>query len=166
MRYFTADLHLNHTGVIEYDDRPYSSVEKMNQCLIDNWNAIITKADIVYILGDFCWSGANTAMIFLQQLKGQIHLIRGNHNSLNLGMRRMFAFVSWQKKIKIDEDRYVLSHYAFRTWAGKDKGVVNLHGHSHGNLEPMKNAIDVGCNVWDYKPISIEVIRKRLKIEL
>ena len=51
--FFTSDLHLGHANVITYDNRPFSSVEEMDEELIRRWNAKVGKGDVVYVLGDF-----------------------------------------------------------------------------------------------------------------
>ena len=52
MIYFTSDLHLGHRGIIRMQDRPFADLEEMNRVLIYNYNAVVGKDDIVYILGD------------------------------------------------------------------------------------------------------------------
>ena len=53
MKYYTSDLHLFHTKIIEYEKRPFGSVEEMNNTIIDNINYRLTPDDELYILGDF-----------------------------------------------------------------------------------------------------------------
>ena len=50
--FFIADPHFGHKAVIEYENRPFASVEEMDEALIDNWNNTVTKHDIVWLLGD------------------------------------------------------------------------------------------------------------------
>lgn len=50
--YFVSDLHFGHANVINFDKRPWIDLESMTRDLIDNWNATVTNADTVYILGD------------------------------------------------------------------------------------------------------------------
>ena len=38
------------------------------------------------------------------------------------------------------------------------RGVVNLHGHSHGRLKPMPRQYDVGVDVWEYRPVTLATI--------
>ena len=52
MIWFTSDLHLGHRAVINFQDRPFGTVEEMNEALIKNWNFLVAKNDTVYILGD------------------------------------------------------------------------------------------------------------------
>jgi calcineurin-like phosphoesterase family protein len=41
------------------------------------------------------------------------------------------------------------------------KGAYNLHGHSHGQLAAMRRQADVGVDVWEFKPIDFETIRRK-----
>ena len=55
-RYLIADLHFGHTNVIEYEQRPFNSVQEMDEALIKLWNSIVKSDDLVYVLGDFTLS--------------------------------------------------------------------------------------------------------------
>ena len=43
----------------------------------------------------------------------------------------------------------------FRTWRDMGRGVINLHGHSHGRLKPLPRQFDVGVDVWDFRPVRL-----------
>ena len=53
MLYFTSDHHFWHTNIIQYCNRPFVSIEEMNEVLIQNWNDLVLPEDEVYYLGDF-----------------------------------------------------------------------------------------------------------------
>jgi len=55
--WFTADNHFFHENIIKFCERPFKNVEDMNQKLIQNWNAVVTKDSDVIIAGDFIHSG-------------------------------------------------------------------------------------------------------------
>lgn len=52
MVYFTADTHFGHENIIKFCDRPFASVEEMDETLIANWNGRVRANDTVFILGD------------------------------------------------------------------------------------------------------------------
>lgn len=62
-------------------------------------------------------------------------------------------------EITVDATRLVLCHYPFRTWNGIGKGALNLHGHSHGRLKPLPRQIDVGVDVWGFRPVTLAQLR-------
>ena len=152
--YFTADTHFGHSTLIGYDERPYKTSDEMDEFLIQNWNETVRKQDRVYHLGDFSWRGSAFTKEILKQLNGQIHLVKGNHDKLN---KELLSMLEGQK--------IYLCHYALRTWVGKERGVWNLYGHSHGRLLPMEEglATDVGVKSWNWKPVSFEELREFFK---
>ena len=80
--WFTSDTHYWHSNVIKYCNRPFSSVEEMNEALIDNWNAVVKDGDTVFHLGDVIFAGVTKAREIIPRLKGNKILIRGNHDSI------------------------------------------------------------------------------------
>ena len=50
--YYTSDLHLGHKNIIRLCNRPFGSIEEMDNLLIERWNKKVKKEDTVYILGD------------------------------------------------------------------------------------------------------------------
>ena len=78
-KFYIADWHYGHTNVIAFDNRPFLSIEQMNETLIRRWNGVVESGDIVYVLGDMFWCSASVAIPVLQKLNGQKILIKGNH---------------------------------------------------------------------------------------
>jgi calcineurin-like phosphoesterase family protein len=69
-----------------------------------------------------------------------------------------WASVQPYAEIVVDGRLLVLCHYAFRTWRDMGRGAINLHGHSHGRLSPLPRQWDVGVDVWDFRPVTLEAI--------
>lgn len=160
--FFTSDLHFYHENVIRFCNRPYGSVEHMNQSLISNWNSVVGKLDHVWVLGDISFGkDAETAEV-LAQLKGIKHLIVGNHD--RKGRSERLFNRDWEKffvekhdyfRLKIGDYRFVLCHFPFYSW---ERGYINLHGHLH-SLTGYKNKWrqwDVGVDANNYTPVSLE----------
>ena len=81
MRYYIADTHFFHRSLNEkMDQRGFEYIEHMNEYMIDQWNSKVRKNDEVVVLGDFSWGNASQTTEILDELKGKIYLIRGNHD--------------------------------------------------------------------------------------
>lgn len=135
--YYISDLHLGHKNVIRFDNRPFDSVEEMNETLVNNWNSVVTNADHVYHLGDFCWGKKDEWIEFLKRLNGNIHIIRGNHCLKQFGsdVKKYLAEVADYKEIT-DEGRHViLCHYPIPFYkADYNPNVYMLYGMSIRHL--------------------------------
>lgn len=160
--FFTADTHFGHTNIIEFCNRPFATVEDMNERLIENWNIFIKNKDIVYHLGDFAWRKPHEV---IDRLNGQIHLILGNHDygRLNLEMKAKFRSVSDIKICRTVEPHIMLSHYAMRSWYRAQHGVGHLFGHSHGKLPPHGKSFDIGVDCWNYSPVPYDMVRDKME---
>ena len=146
MIYLTSDLHFNHNKDFVYDARGFSNVTDMNEAIIQNWNAVVTMEDDVYVLGDVCLGGGSDEILrqnrkLIQSLKGKIHLIRGNHDSdtrmqMYSECYNMVDVGKWADMIRYDKYNFYLSHYPSLTSnLDQDKPlkarVINLCGHTH-----------------------------------
>lgn len=79
MIWFSSDQHFYHTNVIKYCNRPYKTVEEMNEALVHNWNQVVGQDDEVYVIGDFSMA-FRSVELFTHRLLGTKHLICGNHD--------------------------------------------------------------------------------------
>ena len=79
--YFSSDLHLGHRSVIGFQNRPFESVEEMNRGIIHNFNSVVRRDDILYILGDLSYRiPESQANELIKRINGRKILIRGNHD--------------------------------------------------------------------------------------
>ena len=60
----------------------------MDNILIELWNRRVTKNDQVYILVDFAFRNEKSYSWYRGQLKGQKHLIVGNHDKKQSDIQR------------------------------------------------------------------------------
>lgn len=132
----------------------------MNATLVARWNETVGPSDDVWHLGDFALrTSAEAAAALLGRLNGHKHLITGNNDPPEIARLPEWSSVQAYAEVTVDAHRLVLCHYAFRTWNGMAKGVLNLHGHSHGRLKPLPRQTDVGVDARDFRPISVERMR-------
>lgn len=164
MIYISSDLHLGHRNIIRYSNRPFKSVQEMDDALISNFNSKVNQNDTVYIVGDFAFGdGLKKVGRYFERLNGKKHLVIGNHDNnktINLPWESVNSLleVSVSKKTRL-----VLCHYAMRVWHHSYRGVYHIHGHSHGTLPENRSlSFDVGVDVWNYYPISIDDIKKKM----
>jgi len=165
--FFTSDHHFGHKGVIKHSNRPFQSVEEMNEIMIQRWNKKVKRNDIVYHLGDIGLTSSNKLIPIIDRLNGLIHLIKGNHDNFNQDCASRLEWIKDYYELKLpDPDStnnqlLVLMHYPLMTWKGKYSGSYHLFGHSHGKLKGFnkKNSLDVGVDCHDFYPISYEEVR-------
>lgn len=143
MKFYISDLHFCHKNIIKYDERPFISVEEMNEILIKNWNNTISSKDEVHILGDFVWGKRSKWEEILSQLNGQKQLILGNHDRPIfekdidfLDLKKYFDTIKDYDVIE-DNGRYVIMcHYPMLYyWKDYDPNVFMLCGHLHKTNE-------------------------------
>lgn len=152
MKWFTADLHFKHKNIIRFCNRPFSSVEEMDETLIKNWNECVSDSDIIYHLGDFCFGDSSSILL---RLKGRIEFIKGSHDR---GSKAPYLM-----NIVIEGIPVTLCHYAMRTWHRSHYNAFHLFGHSHGNLDGFGKSFDVGVDAWNYRPISWETVKHEMR---
>lgn len=160
--FFTSDTHFGHAGALGRFRRPFDSVAAMDAAMIDNWNAVVGPEDEVWHLGDFALRTPPDRMAaLLDRLNGVKHLIAGNNDGPATLRLPGWASVGHYAEIVVEETALVLCHYAFRTWNGMYRGALNLHGHSHGQLKGLPRQIDVGVDVWEFRPITLARIKEK-----
>lgn len=161
--FFTSDTHFGHGWALRFRSRPFASVDEMDAAMIERWNAVVGPGDEIWHLGDFCvHRDARRAGEVLAALNGRKHLVVGNNDGPETTILPGWASVDSYAELELDGLRLVLCHYPFRTWNGMGRGALNLHGHSHGRLKRIPRQIDVGVDVWDYRPITLDDIRANL----
>lgn len=167
--FFTADTHFFHKNILHLGKgRPFNTIEEMNEILIENWNKVVSKKDIIYHLGDFAFkSQIHEIEGILNRLNGNKILIKGNHDSRIICNSKKWSEVYDYKEIKIDKQKIVLFHYPLREWNGSWKGSFHLYGHCHNNLpdDPKLKSFDVGVDGHNFKPISFEEVKKIINMK-
>ena len=179
--FFTSDLHFGHENVLQFDNRPFASVEEMDEELIRRWNAKVGKGDLVYVLGDLIWKTRNEdAADIIKRLNGQVFLVKGNHDKFLHNAKAKNALAGLEKYHSINVTlkdgsvrRCILSHFFIPLYDGHRYNAIHLHGHSHNTEEHFQELemidylrskghspqiFNVGCMHWNYEPVTLDEI--------
>ena len=160
----TSDLHLMHSKSFLWQPRGFSSTEEMCEAIVERWNSVVDKGDMVYNLGDIALSDTDAAIPYLQRLNGYQVWLKGNHDSDNRvnkvletcpnihlldGLNSSYATI-----IKSGKWRFYLSHYP-------------THGHTHQQtnfLQPNNPFLyHVGLDSHNCYPVNLEEIKTEIK---
>lgn len=181
--FFTSDTHWGHSNIIKFCNRPYESVEEMNEKLIENWNSVVPEDGIVFHLGDFAFGGYPLWKSVCERLNGKKHLIVGNHDMKNLraGAEALFDSVNMQLQLNIDGRAVYLNHYPFLcyggAWRNADNAVWQLFGHVHSGPDSAGKdsdrlnhmfpyQYDVGVDNNNYAPISWAMVQEKIAYQV
>lgn len=101
-KFYIADWHYGHANIMAFDNRPFKTLEEMNETLVERWNSVVSAGDIVYVLGDMFWCNADKSMPILDELNGQKFLIKGNHDRCN-DNRFLKKFVKVTEYLEVED---------------------------------------------------------------
>lgn len=145
------------------------SVQRMNDEIIRRHNERVEPDDYIYFVGDFCFKntlggkGGEGLFVkpveYIRRMNGHFIFIRGNHDKNNSLKAQIERLVIYNKNLK----NYV--HMVHNPLNARDKYPLNLVGHIHDawkvkRLNEKSIMINVGVDVWDFRPIDINEIMK------
>ena len=175
--WLTSDTHFGHDREFIWGPRGYKSVWENNEELIKNWNSMIAPEDHVYHLGDVMLGDNEAGIKLVKQLKGSIHLIRGNHDM----QARWDMYDKIYNVIEMGDAKWLkyrgytfyLSHFPTLT-SNLDKSdsvkqhILNLYGHTHQKTnfyEQIPFMYHVGVDSHDGKPVLLDDIIAEIEAE-
>ena len=132
----------------------------MNNEIVKRWNKVVKTDDTVYHLGDFSFKGIENAKKWEKKLHGKIIHFLGNHDR-NSGVKSyiLSAILDFGGKTVLTQHLPPVN----RSEIPKGCDFV-LCGHVHDkwkyNLIEGIPIINVGVDVWDFKPIDVEELIK------
>ena len=159
--YLISDSHFGHANILKFLGadgkriRPeFSSVEEMDEYMVDKWNSVVTPQDHVWHLGDVVMSRHNLPII--HRLYGHKRLILGNHDREDMSAYRNAGF----QKIVGSRiyDGVLMTHFPVHP-GSMGKAVGNAHGHIHQHPSPPGPYINMSVERWDYTPQPIEIVK-------
>lgn len=164
-RFFIADLHLGHRGMIQFvrsdgtpqrpewgradpdrlmpNDEATERTEAMNEAMIERWNAVVGPKCIVEVLGDVVIN--RRALSLVGRLNGRKRLRMGNHDIFvkkhNLDYQPYFEEITAYKVMV--KEKLVLSHIPLHSTSVGQRWLANVHGHLHDGRVMTKRDIGV-----------------------
>ena len=173
MFYYVSDLHFGHKNIREMCKRPFSSIEEMDEQLVENWNKRVKKNDRVYILGDLIYKSTTPPEAYLERLKGEKVLILGNHDKWwvdKVDLTKYFSSVMRLDVINTGKGKATLCHFPMMDFEGR----YLIHGHIHANTDMdywsvLKNSdrtLNAGVDVNGFQPVTfVELLENNLRFK-
>lgn len=128
--YFIGCLHLEHENMAKH--RGFNNSAEHDAYLISQWNSVINKKDLVYILGDVTMESDKYEKLAL--LKGRKIVVLGNHD-LPKHTRYLLSYVESVGGM-VEYKGYALTHCPI-----SEEQIVfyrgNIHAHIHENPSPI-----------------------------
>jgi len=177
--WITSDWHFNHDRDFIYGPRGFESVYEMNKAILLRHNEVVAPEDDVYVLGDLMLGDNDLGLRLIKNLKGNIHVIRGNHDTdTRLDLYNQcynIVEVTEGQFFKYNKYHFYLSHFPALVGNyddnGLKKGYLGLCGHYH-TTDPFIDwnkgkifhcEVDTNnCYPWNIDTI-IEKIKQKIK---
>jgi calcineurin-like phosphoesterase family protein len=155
--YFISDMHFGHKKIIGYCNRPWKTVQEMNDGIVRRWNHSITDGDRVFVVGDVFLMDPKDATPIVNSLNGYKILIAGNHDRSEKTMLAC-GFDEYHREYDYMLEGFgpgLLNHYPLPDTVIVDRGYsFMVHGHIHDPPMIRGLKINVAVDVNDFKPVS------------
>lgn len=175
--YITSDWHFFHKNMIGENGfistrKKYKTIEKMNEALLLSINSIVTNNDVLIHCGDIAMNSKDKEVYeLLTNIKGQLVLIKGNHdttrlfnyinkNNYLLGNGKL-KFITQEvgQRIKKDGAQFYITHYPLHIGENRNN-IYNLCGHIHEQYPQLSNILNVGVDSpehpFGFQPMLLE----------
>lgn len=141
--WFSSDWHMNHLPIIKYTNRPFNTVEDMNNTIISNVNEKVKENDILINCGDVILGQNSMFNNYMDQIKCRtIYNCIGNHDIKNIIKKsellpyREGEHVYWSYTILImvyNGSKLLFSFTCSHCPMPRHNyiGICNIHGHLH-----------------------------------
>lgn len=171
--WFTSDWYFGHNKDFIYKNRGFSSIEEMNEIIIENFNKVVKPGDIVYCLGDCLLGNQEEGLKAIKRLNHDnitFYLAIGNHDTLNkiqqFKNNNIFNDIQIAFSFPIKKRLILLSHFPFVTVTDNDSNrrIFSLHGYTHSTnyKSNIINAYNVGVDAWNCYPINYENLLQKI----
>ena len=170
MFFFTADTHLGHTNILSQCRPQFGSVDQMDDAIIQSINKRMTRADTLYILGDFIFRSVQAPQAYLERLKPKKLLIEGNHDRdwlrklTDEEKSRYFLDITPQYTIKKNGIELHLCHFPQLAWKRSHffGTSFSICGHIHNGRDSLAaqlfpqitNQFNAGVDINGFAPVT------------
>lgn len=152
-RFVISDTHFGHANIMGYCQRPFATVEEMDEAMIANWNAVVRPQDKVYHLGDVAIKRESLSKV--RRLNGHKYLIAGNHDIFDV---RDYLDAGFEKVMGVKVfDGVIFTHIPLHP-VSVERFKANVHGHIHNSPSYGFPHINVSVEVVNYTPVPMESI--------
>lgn len=158
-----SDTHFGHKNIIDYCNRPFKSVEGMDEAMIKNWNETVSNNDVVIHLGDLGLGKKEYIADIVKRLNGKKILIMGNHDNWSEQTYRDMGFHTVSRFPILYADFYLMSHAPIQDNTGD---FIQIFGHVHDKGKDFeKPGKSFCCSVENiqYTPIELTKIEEILR---
>ena len=156
--FLSGCLHLGHNNLITRGVRNFKNCEEHDETIIKNFNSVIRKGDLLYILGDCVWDGDFS---IYKRMNGTKIVVKGNHDKKEHLQRAKSAgyIANWHYyKGFMHKGNYIfMIHFPMLSWDRSFHGSFCAHSHCHGSLETTKGRqMDVGVDANNFTPVLLD----------
>ena len=167
--WITSDSHFGHKNmacVFTRPDgtpiRPFKDEIEMDEVLIARWNEVVRPADHVWHLGDVAMRQEAMQRV-MPRLLGKKRLVRGNHD---IFQTRTYLKVGFEEIRGCSVlDHMIFTHIPIHE-SCLGRFTANVHGHTHAQPDFGPRYLNVCVEQTDYRPISLEDVKKRVTAKL
>lgn len=162
-RYVISDHHFGHSNIIQYCDRPFTSVGEMDNVLLDRHYQTVDDESVLIHLGDVAMDMQNgrETIEYFQRLGGDL-LLRGNHDVGLDPEDAPFPVL----------DSCIIEDGGYRFYCAHRPGDIPdewenwvIHGHMHNNdteeypfVAYDRQQVNVSSELLNYRPVSLDAI--------
>lgn len=160
--FFIADTHFGSDEIRRYENRPFATVQEMDEQMILRWNSAVSDADEVFVLGDF--GAEDRVSRILERLRGRKYLVKGNHDIHTNEYYRGAGFSEVYDMPILYKGFWLLSHDAL--YVNRNMPYANLFGHVHNNpivKDYSSQHFCVSAERIAYTPIAFDEIVRIVK---
>lgn len=131
--------------------RGFKSLEEMTQEIIENWNAVVSPQDKVYVLGDVTM--ARSGLEEVAKLNGKKVLVAGNHD-----IYKTKDYLKYFKRVcgsvEFPDYKVILQHIPIHP--REIPRHRNIHGHLHEEMINEPGFLCVSAEQIGYTPMLLE----------